>query len=78
LCVVRQEVGTERREAHVVTDAERLADVREKLLRWAYLSHHPDAERDMRWLLDRLDERDTRIERLMLRLRQYELAFRLP
>jgi hypothetical protein len=61
-----------------VIDAKRLRDIREKLNRWAYLSHHPEAERDMRWLLGQLDEHGAHIAALEERLNQYEWAFRLP
>lgn len=75
---VRQDVITEHLEPTVVTDAERLCDIKEKLDRWAYLSHHPEAERDMRWLLGQLDEYGAHIALLEERLKQYQWAFRLP
>ncbi|HYM69465.1 MAG TPA: hypothetical protein VEZ44_07700 [bacterium] len=61
-----------------MTVTERLRDIKEKLARWAYLSHHPEAERDMHWLLGQLDEHRAHIARLEERLKQYEWAFRLP
>lgn len=45
---------------------------------WGSLSHYPDAERAVAWLLDRLAERDARITELEARLRHDEWAFRLP
>jgi hypothetical protein len=51
-----------------VTDAERLHDIKEKLNRWGYLSHHREAECDMAWLLEQLDEREAHIARLEERL----------
>lgn len=44
-----------------VTDAECLHDIGQKLRCWGYLSHYPDAERDVTWLLDRLAEQGERI-----------------
>jgi hypothetical protein len=44
---VRQDATTERRERRGVTDTERLHDIEQKLRCWGYLSHHPDAERDV-------------------------------
>ena len=37
-----------------VTDAERIHDIEQKLRCWGYLSHYPDAERDLAWLLEEL------------------------
>ncbi len=37
-----------------MTDGERLRDIEQKLRCWGYLSHYPDAKRDVAWLLDRL------------------------
>ena len=39
-----------------VTGAEPLDNIKEKLNRWRYLSHHPEAECDTAWLLQQLDE----------------------
>ena len=61
-----------------VTDAERLNDIREKLNRWGYLSHHPEAECDMAWLLEQLDEREAHIARLQERLEESDWMLLLP
>jgi hypothetical protein len=61
-----------------VTDVERLRDIEQKLRSWGYLSHYPDAEHDVAWLLDQLAERDTRIAELEARLRWNEWMFSLP
>jgi hypothetical protein len=55
-----------------VTDAERLSDIVEKLLRWRYLSSYPDAEHDVVWLAEKLGERNARIAELKARLRRNE------
>jgi len=47
-----------------VTDAERLRDIEDKLLRWRYLSHYVEAEDDVRWLVAQLREREARIAAL--------------
>jgi hypothetical protein len=36
-----------------VIDAECLHDIEQNLRCWCYLSHYPDAEHDVPWLLDR-------------------------
>jgi hypothetical protein len=64
--------------ARTVTDAERLEDIRQKLCCWRYLSHFPDAERDMAWLLELLAERDGRITELETRLTVSEWTVHLP
>ena len=61
-----------------VIDAGRLHDIKEKLNRWGYLSHHPEAECDMAWLLGQLDERDARIARLEERLEKNDWMLLLP
>jgi hypothetical protein len=61
-----------------VTDAERLHDMEQKLRCWDYLSHYPDAERDVAWLLDKLADRDARIAELETRLKDSEWALSLP
>jgi hypothetical protein len=76
--VVRQERFAEHREPSGVTDAERLNDIVEKLFSWRYLSHHPDAEGDMAWLLEKLDERNARIAELKATLRRNEWIFLFP
>ncbi|HEV2356123.1 MAG TPA: hypothetical protein VGZ23_00675 [bacterium] len=43
-----------------------------------YLSHHPDAEHDVAWLLEQLAERGARIGGLEARLQRNEWAFSLP
>jgi len=53
-----------------VTDVERLHDIEQKLRCWGYLSHYPDAVRNVARLLDQLAERDARIAELEARLRQ--------
>jgi len=53
---VRQESCAEHREPQSLTAAERLNDIKEKLNRREYLSHHPEAECDTAWLLQQLDE----------------------
>jgi len=61
-----------------VTDAERLNDIKEKLNRWEYLSHHPEAECDMAWLLQQLDEREAHIARLVERLKENDWVLLPP
>ncbi|HEV2356653.1 MAG TPA: hypothetical protein VGZ23_03460 [bacterium] len=61
-----------------MTDAERLRDIEQKLRCWGYLSHYPDAEHDVAWLLDQLAERDARIAELEARLQRNDWAFSLP
>jgi hypothetical protein len=75
---VRQDAATERQERSGVTDADRLHDIEQKLHCWGYLSHYPDAERDMAWLLDQLAERNGRIAELEARLQRAEWTFSLP
>ena len=58
---MRQEASAEHQERSDVTDAKRLHDIKQQLRCWGYLSHHPDAERAVAWLLDRLAERDARV-----------------
>ena len=53
-----------------MSDAERLHDIAQKRRCWGYPSHHPDAERDVAWLLDQLAGRDARIAELEARLRR--------
>ena len=61
-----------------MTDAERLHDIEQKLRCWGYLSHYPDSERDMAWLLERLAEREARIVELEMRLRARDWFYSLP
>lgn len=61
-----------------VADGERLEDITQKLRCWGYLSHFPDAERDVAWLLEQLAERDERIAALETRLRESEWLLSLP
>jgi len=61
-----------------VTDAERLNDIKEKLNRWGYLSHRPEAECDMAWLLEQLDERKAHTARLEERLEESDWMLLLP
>jgi len=75
---VRQESCAEHREPQSLTAAERLNDIREKLNRWGYLSHHPEAECDMAWLLEQLDEREAHIARLDERLEKSDWILLLP
>ena len=63
---------------HRVTDAGRLREIKDKLDRGRYLSHHPEAEGDMAWLLEQLDEREVRIARLEQRLEQNDWMLLLP
>jgi len=49
-----------------VTDVERLHDC------WGYLSHYPDAEHDVAWLLEQLADRGARIADLEARLQRNE------
>ena len=58
-----------------MTEAERLSDIAKKLFSWRYLSHYPDAECDVVWLLEKLDERNVRIAELEARLRQNEWVY---
>lgn len=55
--------------------AERLYDIDQKLRYWGYLSHYPDAEGDMAWLLDQLAERNARSAGLEARLARNEWVF---
>jgi uncharacterized protein with GYD domain len=48
------------RKRNDATDGERLHDIEQKLRCWGYLSHYPDAEHDVAWLLDQLAEPDAR------------------
>jgi hypothetical protein len=64
--------------ATIMTDAERLNDISEKLFHWGYLSSYPDAEHDVAWLLEKLGERNRRIAELKTRLRRNECIFLLP
>ena len=61
-----------------VTDAERLRDIKEKLNRWGYLSHHREAECDMTWLLEQLDEREAHIALLEKGLEESDWMLLLP
>ena len=61
-----------------MTNAERHHDIEQKLRCWGYLSHYPNAEQDVTWLLERLAERDARIAELEARLRREECVLRLP
>ena len=61
-----------------VTDGERLRDITQKLRDWGYLSHFPDAERDVAWLLEQLAERDARIAELERTVNQTEWILSLP
>ena len=61
-----------------VTDAERLHDIQQKLRCRGYLSHYPEAERDVAWLLNRRPSGTRRFAELEVRLRRNELAFLLP
>ena len=61
-----------------VTDAERLNDIMEKLNRWGYLSHHPEAECDMAWLLQQLDKREADIARLEGRVEKSDWILLAP
>jgi hypothetical protein len=57
---------------------ERLHDIEQKLRYWGYLSHYPDSEHDVAWLLDRLIERGARVSELEARMRQVEWTFSFP
>lgn len=61
-----------------MTDAERLHDIEQKLRCWGYLSHYPDAERDVAWLLERLAQQTSRVAELEARLQRAEWMFSLP
>jgi hypothetical protein len=61
-----------------MTENERLDDIKEKLHQWGYLSHHPEAERDLAWLLKLLEERDAHIEGLEERLERHDWSLFLP
>ena len=63
---------------HNVIESERVKDIEQKLHRWRYLSHHPEAERDMAWLLNRLAELDARVADLEVCLRRYDWMYFLP
>ena len=59
-------------------DSERLNDIAQKLRCWGYLSHFPDAEQDVAWLVEKLVERDERIAELKARLKYAEWTSSLP
>jgi hypothetical protein len=61
-----------------VTDTQRLHDIEQKLRCWGYLSHYPDAEYDVAWLLERLAEQSERIAELEAQLQRVEWTFSLP
>jgi hypothetical protein len=61
-----------------VTDGARLSDIAQKLFSWRYLSHYPDAERDMAWLLEKVRERDVILEGLEAKFEQREWVLPLP
>lgn len=61
-----------------MTDRDRLDDITQKLRCWGYLSHFPDAERDMAWLIAKLVEREDRIAELETRLRYADWTLSLP
>jgi hypothetical protein len=61
-----------------VTESERVRDIEQKLHQWGYLSHHPDAERDMAWLLIRLAELRARVTDLEGRLPRNDWIYFLP
>lgn len=61
-----------------MTDPERFHDIEQKLCCWGYLSHYPDAERDVAWLLDKLAERDAHIAELEARLERNAWTLSLP
>ena len=61
-----------------MTDAGRLREIKDKLDRGRYLSHHPEAEGDMAWLLEQLDEREAHIARLDERLEKSDWILLLP
>jgi hypothetical protein len=61
-----------------VTDAERLTDIKQKLRCYGYLSHYPDAERDVTWLIEQLAERNARLAELEAKLRLHEWGLSLP
>ncbi|HLW47348.1 MAG TPA: hypothetical protein VKW09_06225 [bacterium] len=61
-----------------MTDDERLHDIMRKLRCFGYLSHFPDAERDVAWLIEQLAERDLRIADLEARLKDTAWLLSLP
>ena len=61
-----------------VTGAEPLDNIKEKLNRWGYLFHHREAECDMAWLLEQLDERKAHTARLEERLEESDWMLLLP
>ena len=61
-----------------VTGVEPLDNIKEKLNRWRYLSHHPEAECDMAWLLEQLDEREAHIAQLEARSEKNDWTLLLP
>ena len=61
-----------------MTEGERLRDITQKLSEWGYLSHFPDAERDVAWLLEQVAERDARIAELELKVKQTGWILSLP
>ena len=61
-----------------MTDAERLNDIAQKLRCYRHLGHHPDAERDVAWLIEQLAKRGARIEELEARSQLHDWGFSLP
>jgi len=61
-----------------VTEGERLRDITQKLRDWGYLSHFPDAERDVAWLLEQVAKRNARIAELELKVKRTAWILSLP
>ena len=61
-----------------MTNAGRLRGIKEKLNRWGSLSHHPEAECDMAWLLEQPGEQEAQIARLEARLETIDWILLLP
>ena len=60
-----------------MTDTDRLHDSAQKLRCDRYLAHHPDAERDVPWLIEQVAEWDARIAVWEALLQRNECAFLL-
>ncbi|MHB8732818.1 MAG: hypothetical protein ACYDAB_13620 [bacterium] len=61
-----------------MTEGERLRDITQKLRDWGYLSHFPDAERDVAWLLEQVAKRNARIAELELKVKRTAWILSLP
>jgi hypothetical protein len=61
-----------------VTEAERLNNIAKKLWCHGCLSHYPELEHDIVWLLEKLRERDVCIAELEARMKRNDWMMLLP